>query len=488
MPLIPFGEYLPDLPTAGNPGLTVAKNVIPEGSGYREFPSSTVVSDALAARAQGYAVHENTTGLFFSYAGDATELYMMSNLAWATAGSGAYNLTATDGWEFAHYGSHIYAVNINDEPVRDVVGTGTFATYLTSTLKPKAHHIAVVGDFIVLGDINDGAIKRTDVIWSALGDPLDFDASAATQAGQQTLRGEQSQVNHIFGGGRSGIIFQKESIWKMTFEGPRTIFRFDQISENIGMIAKRGGCKSGDDIFFLSDSGFYLMRASTNELRPIGKNRVDRTVLESLDKTALDRCSCVIDSNSGLYYFGYPTGSASNRIAIYNPFQDRWALAEVDHQLLVSYVGGGAAGDIDSAPLSTRDIDADPYNIDAVEFKGGQGSIGSFDTSNRLSTFNGTGMDATLETGEAALMEGRRPYINRVRPIVEGGSAITTISAATRETLTGTSSFGNAVSLNTEGEAPIRASGRYMKFRTSITGGFDDATGIELEPKARGRK
>ncbi|HUV66460.1 MAG TPA: hypothetical protein VMW24_21400 [Sedimentisphaerales bacterium] len=482
MAVIPFGEYLPDLPDVQNKGLTIARNAVPRGVGFKPFNRPLIVSDMLDARARYLGSFEDSSGVHFTYAGDATKLYILAANTWS--GAGTYNLTEEDNWEGVRWDNNIILTNINDEPVEAAVGSGSFATFMTSTLKPKAHHIAVVSDCLVLGDINDGAINRNGIIWSALGDYTDFDESSSTLAGAQDLQGSHGAVNKIIGG-RTGIIFQEDAIWRMTFEGPPTKFRFDRIADNVGSISKNGVIKSGTKIFFLAEDGFRLLDEPSGQLSEIGKNRLDNTVLSEIDKNSLHRVSTAINE-FGIIFFAYPTsGGNPDRIAIYNPFRDRWGTAEIENEILGLYRGG--AQDIDSAPLASRDIDADPYLIDSAEFKGGEPVLAVFDPSHRLATLEGIALDAVFETGEGAFEGGRRNYVNRQRPIIEG-TGTTTVAIGTRELLSETSSFGSTASLNGEGEATLRGSGRYMKFRTTVTGGFDNAIGIEVEPKAKGRK
>lgn len=485
MPVINFGEYLPDLPDSRNAGLTVARNVIPLDLGYHPFPGPAVITDALTARARYMGAFENTTGVHFTYAGDGTKLYILTAATWS--GAGTYNLTETDNWEGARWDDKIVMTNITNEPVQATIGSGTFATFMGGTEKPKAHHVGIISDCMVFGDINDTTtgVRRNGVMWSALGDHTLYDNSAATLAGSQNLRGQHGAVMKVIGG-RTGIIFQENAIWRMTFQGPPLKFRFDDISTNVGAISKTGVIKSGSKIFFLAEDGFFLLDEPTGQLQPIGKNRVDNTVLGSIDKTSLHRVSTAINE-FGIIFFSYPTGGGDpDMTVIYNPYQDRWGTAEFNHQILGLYRGG--AQDIDSSPLDTRNIDTDSYNIDSAEFKGGTPALAVFDSSSRLATLEGAPLEAVIETGEAAFEGGRRNYINRARPLVEGANALTTVTIGTRELLTETTSFGTPTSLNGEGEATVRASGRYMKFRTSVTGDFDHAFGIEVEPKTRGRK
>ena len=488
MPVVPFGDYLPDLPPWSNPGVVKAINAVPEGVGFHELKSPNIVTDALAARCRHFRAVADTSNVYSTYAGDATKLAILASTTWSV-GAPTYNLTETDNWESAVWDTKVIFTSITDEPVSATIGSGTFAVFFTSTEKPKAHHIGVVGQTLVMGDINSTAngIKRNGVIWSALGNYLDMDPDTATNAGAQDLHGDGGTVQKVIGG-KYGTIFQQNAIWRMTFAGPRVLFRFDQISDNIGALSK-GGVVVGDDgqqVFFLSEEGFHLLNISDGSIKSIGADRVDRTILGEIDKTALHRCSSAIGPD-GIFYFSYTTsGGDPDKIAIYNPHIDRWGTGEFGHEVIGLYRGG--AQNIDAEPLASRNIDAQPYFIDSAEFKGGAASLGVFDPAHRLASLEGDALTATLDTGDVPLPEGGRSYVNKVRPIVEGVTAVPTVTLGTRELLTGTTTFGTETGVNAMGEAPVRGSGRYMRFRTKISGGFDHAIGIEFEPKGKGRK
>ena len=119
---------------------------------------------------------------------------------------------------------------------------------------------------------------------------------------------------------------------------------------------------------------------------------------------------------------------------------------------------------------------------------GGRLQLTAFDTSHNLARFTGTGLAATIETSEFQPLPGRRCFINKVRPIIEGSDAVATVQMANRNKGTDTASFGSAVSLNTSGDAPVREDNRYHRVRVNISGGFDHAQGCDVTWKGRGAR
>lgn len=482
MPKIQIGEWLPDL--AGLNGSQTAENVKPLGAGYKQLEAGEVITGSLVARCQGFGTAQDVSGDWFSYAGDATDLYMAASNSWASAFAAGATLGATERWEFVNWPGEIIALSKGEEPLDDTIGTGAFSTFMTSTLKPKAATGTVIKSHLVLGNYNDGTEFRDGVIWSATGDYKDFDASVTTGSGADRIA-SGGTVQRVIGG-EYGTIFTENAIWLMTFEGPPTLFRFDPISRNVGAIAPGAVIPVGNSIYFLSSDGFRRLDGTT--LTDIGENKVDETVLGLLDHTNLHRVSSAFEPMTGLIYFSYPTASGNpDRLAIYNPKQQRWADASFEHELIMlDYTKSITLEDANWTNIALDDPSVSGISLDDPRFQGGVAQIGHIDTAHRVQWWLGTGRTATVDTPEQQFFEAKRAFLNKARPYVEGSSASITVSVGTREQLSDAVSFGTAVAPNSFGEVPLRDSGRFITLRQTITGGFNDVVGIEAEPKPAG--
>tara|TARA_Y100000593_G_scaffold79484_1_gene147999 strand:- start:175 stop:1641 length:1467 start_codon:yes stop_codon:yes gene_type:complete len=487
MPVLEFGEYAPDIPDLANAGTEVAKNVIPAVIGFEEFKSEEVFSDALDGYARGFLAVFSPDGDFYSYAGDGTKLYMMSSNSWADAGTG-YSLGSEEVWDILKGDTQVIAATINEHVQVDTIGTGTFSPLITSTAKPKANTLANVRGFLVLGDTDETTEgrRRNGVRWSALGNSADFDAAAATQSGFEYLEGNGGKVQKIIGGPH-GLVFMEREIWLMQYAGLPVIFRFDRLSENRGLLAPQGAIQVGSSVYFLDAEGFFKMPVTGGEPVPIGKFRVDETVINSIDNNNLHRVRTVADPTNSTIYWSYPTtGGNPDKIAVYNYFADRWSLVERNHELIC--VDRTKSATLDESTYASLSIDAEDYNMDSSIYQGGAVRVGMFDLTHRLNYFTGTGLDAVLETGEKKPDGDAEQFIRSVRPLVSGSSATTTVQVGTRNLLTDTVSWSSAASVNsTNGRADLRSRARYMRFRANISGGFDSALGFEVEPKVKGK-
>jgi hypothetical protein len=482
--LFPFAEWLPDLPPWENPGALTAKNVIPGPNSYKSFPNQVIFSTSLSARCQGTIIARDLAGNFYNYAGDSSALYQLVGTSWSSTtrlAGGAYATNSEDFWEFVQWGETVIGVNgisTANAPQRISLGAANFIDL--PGVPPTARHIAVVRDFVVLGNIS--AAPQT-VRWSAINNSDSWTANAATLADSQLLPGDGGWIQKIIGG-EYGIIFQERAIWRMTFVGSPLIFQFDQIHRNIGAYAPQSVIGFQNYAFFLSEDGFYQFDGVN--VKPIGNGKVDRTFLADLDTGFYNRIQAGIDPLNKLVMWAYPASGNSNgnpnKILIYSWGFDRWSVVEdLNIELLTRNVSG--AYTLEGLDAISGSIDALPASLDSRRWNAGQILSSCFDANHRLNNFNGSAMAATVDTGEINFnrMNGRT-YITEARPNVGGLSAQAQITILSRNALTESASAGIAQTPNATGYAPIRSTARYHRFRTTTTNNvnFDNLYNVEI--------
>ena len=482
--LFPFAEWLPDIPAWENPGALVARNVIPGPNSYKPFPNKVVFSTALGSRCQGAIVARDLAGNFYNYAGDSTALYQLTGASWSNETrlvSGSYTTNTEDFWEFVQWGETVIACNgaAADTPQRISLGAANFIN-LPGGPNP-ARHIAVVRDFVVLGNIS-GAPQT--VQWSAINNSDSWTASPATLADSQRLAGDGGWIQRIIGG-EYGVIFQERSIWRMTFVGSPLVFQFDQVHKNLGAYCPQAVIAYQNLAFFLSEDGFYMFDGVN--VKPIGRGKVDQTFLADLDTTYYNRVFAGIDPLNKLVMWAYPaSGNANgnpNKILIYNWGFDKWSeVVDIDIELLARNVSG--AYTLDGLDAITTNLDALPVSLDSRRWNAGQLLASCFDNAHKLANFNGSSMAATVDTGEFQLNRGMngRAYITEVRPNVEGVSASAQITLITRNGLNESVSSGTVMSPNATGFVQTRSTARLHRVRTTTTNNvnFSNLYGVEV--------
>lgn len=464
MAIIPFGEWLPDLPDFANPGATVAKNVIPDFKSYGPFPSQTTFSTSLGGRCQGAFVARDSNGNYYNYAGDASALYKLVTASWSNVSrlvGGAYTVATDDYWEFTQFGNLVIAVDgLGDDPQATTVGAANFAAL--SGAPPKARHVASVRDFVVMGNLS-GSPQM--VRWCAINNATSWTADPATLADFQELPGDGGWVQKVVGG-EYGVIFQERAIYRMTFVGAPLVFQFDKVQVNIGAYCPNSVISFQNFIYFLSEGGFVLFDGTN--VHHIGDGKVDNTFFDELDLNHAHRISTAIDPVRHLVAWAYPAtgnnGGNANRILLYHWPSGRWArIEDIDIEFLFRSVTGTVT--LDGLDAFFSSLDAVTPHLDSQQWTGGTLAFSAFNNAHRLDIFNGSAMAATVETAELQPNPDGLSYITEVRALTQGLSADFTMQIGTRLNLTESVSYTSAVSPVSAGFAQVRKTNRFFRFR-----------------------
>lgn len=475
-----FGEWLPDLPEYDNPGITVAKNVIPAGKSYKPMPDLEPFSAALTARCQGMASVRDNDGTPFTFAGDATTLYSLGGGTWTDVSiATGYTVASDQMWQFAQWGEQVIATQLGNYPQTYTAGTSTLFSNLTTDLKGKA--VAVCRDFLVFGNIidSDGTTPHR-VRWSAIGDITDYTVSATTQSDYQDLNGNGGFVQAIVGGEHC-TIFQERSIWRMTYVGGAIIFDFDEVERFRGTPAPGSVLKYGGLIAFLSDDGFYIFDGTQSV--SISNNKVSRYFWDDVNEEYLDRITGTVNLDKQIMIWSYPSKTsldgACDKVIMYNYAPNsmtRWAFAEMSTQVIGHVIS--TAYTLDGLDAVGTNIDLITPSLDAGFWAGNKNTFSAFNADNKLCTFTGDALDAIIETTEAD-RDGERMRVSKLRPLISGAVTVT-LQVGTRNRLQDSTTFGDAASVQASGNVSVRANGLYFRIRANISGGFTDAQGVEL--------
>ena len=494
--MIRFGEYLPDLPVLGNPGATVANNVIPFGGTYLPLKAISAVSDAMNQRVKGALAVRHTDATGYTYAGTTSKLYEITGTGGAvTDRSGAVYTTAVDEfWEMIKWGNKVIASNFTDVPQIVTIAAGANFAALGGS-PHKWRHMAVVKEFIITGNVDEaGTLTPNKLIWSGVNDETAWTATAANLGGNQTL---QSSAKYGGGwimnikGGEFGVIFQEFTIWRMSFIGSPYTFEFDEILPGHGTSAKNSPVQVGNSIYFLDQDGFAVL-TDGSQIRNIGHNKVNRTFISDVDSQYLNNVIGAVDPTLTVVYWIYPgSGSASgvpNKIIAYNYASDRWATAEIDCEYIISGLGQGYT--LEQLDTISASLDSLPASLDSRQWTEGATQLTGFNTDHKMGTFTGTTLTASLETAEFTIADmvaeellakfaGRRAFVNGIRPLLHGGTA--TVALKTRNLQSDSVTTGSTISQNTEtGICHPRTDARYFRALVQNTGDFNFAVGVDI--------
>jgi hypothetical protein len=481
-----LGEYLPDLPEFGNKGLLTAKNVIPASGTYQNLNSLGAASSALTARCQGAFSAQDTAGNTVNYAGDATKLYKLASTVFSDVSKvGGYTTNADESWEFEQYGTLVLATNFTD-PIQsyDLASASAFSDL--SATAPRARHLAVVGDFVMAGNVFDSldGARPERVWWCPIDNPAGtWATSQTTQSDYQSIP-NGGAVQKIIGYTKYGIVLTERQIERFTYIGTPAIFQRDTAEKNQGTQLPTSVAGTGPFIFYYGNGGFRAFNQASSQ--HIGNARVDKTFENDLDQSYQSRVTCAIDPLNKLYMLAYPgsgsSGGTPNKLIIYNWVEDRWSHAEMDLEVIFSGLSQGLTlEDLDAINAS---VDSLPFSLDSRAWTGGRIQLAAFNTDHKLSYFDSTVLASRFETGEFQAVPGRRAYIETVRPLSSG--ATPDVTMGTRDLQSDSVAYGSPATPNTNGEAEVYSESRYHRVRLDFSGAFTDAQGVEFEPQDAG--
>ena len=448
--MINFAEWTPDQPAFESAGATEAKNVIPAVKGYRCLKDISPVSGAATNDILGMFAGKDDDGNAALYVGDSGKLYKFnaadSSLTDKSKGGG-YSTAGDDVWRFVQFGETLLATNFDDNIQTATVGSGSAFADLSGT-PPKAKFIAVVRDQVMTGFTNDGSdgTKPYRLWWSGINNATSW--TSGTNLSDYQDIADLGDCTGLVGGEYAIALFER-GIVRGQFVGAPLIYQFDKIHTSRGCAVAGSVASIGaQQVFFLSDDGFYMLRGA--ELVPIGAEKVNNYFFKRLKTANRENMRAVVgcDALAPLFTAGY-------------------TLEQLDN--------------------ISSSIDALPASLDDGVFMGGTFFFAAA-KDKKVQSFTGTCLSATIDTGEFQVTAGRRSLVNTVIPYVTGGSVAPTISASigSRALQHEDVTFGSASTVNSEGFCPVRAEGRFHRVRVNIVNDWTQAQGIDVDAQATG--
>lgn len=468
--MIELGPWTPDLPVQGS-SVYVAKNVLPGRGEYSPFPDFAVNTSALTGPCKGAIAVEANTGTNYLYAGDATNLYRLVDDVWTSAQSG---LASDNFVEFAKWGEDIIAVNgYTDAPQVITMGGTSFSALSGSP--PKAKHVATVRDFVMMGNINGAPNK---VQWSSINNSESW---TGDQSDSQEFP-DGGNVQRIIGG-EYGIVFQEQSIRRMTYVGSPLVFQVDEIEPGRGTLAPGSVVQYGNMIFYYGLDGFYAFNGQQSI--PIGFGKIDEWFVENSQADLLPFMTGAFDPVKGRVRWSFArAGSTENDcVIVYDIRAQQWTYAEIGVQIL--YQSRTSSLTLEGLDDFYTSIDDIPGSLDDSIFQGGTIFMAGFDQDNKHGYFTGLPLDGEIQTGEVRLAGSRNSRVNAVEPIIEGSCSV---RLGYRQNKQDDVTWTSSVATNSYGVCDFNVEARYHRAKILPTGSWDKLQGLEIEAHSRGRK
>jgi hypothetical protein len=478
--MLAFAPWAPDIAPTDTNAAREARNVFPTASGYGPMPGlQAYSSQALAARAVGFAIGRTTAAGWGIYAGTTTKLYHYTSGAWddATRTSGGdYALSSVDLWSFAQFGDNLYACAPATALQSIGITAGTnFAA--ASGSPPNARTVAVVGDFLVLAclDSDPKAIQ-----WSDINDPTNW----STGLSDSQSFPDGGDVTGV-AGGEVGYVLQEYAIRRMRFlPGSDYVFTFERVVDGTGCVAPYGFATVGGVLYFVSEDGFYSFAGQG--LTPLGANRVNKWFIDNSDLDRISLVQCVADPvKPRIFWAAYSSAGSSvyDLLVVYD-----WQLDRFSYGIVSADVWGVLASPGTTLDDISASIDGLTYSLDSRTLSGGRPTIGAINTSHQLATLSGLNLEAIIETQEGNIVPGKRSFVNAVMPLVDVDSA--TVRVGSRERVQDAVSYSLPASLEVDGWCKPRASGRLHRAEVTIPAAvtWTHAQGIDISATTDGER
>ncbi len=464
-----FSEWKPDSPDFERPGDIEALNVIPAEPGYRPFPSLGVVTDVLAARAQGAFFARDPSGNGVLFAGDATKLYQLASGVWADVSQVGGYATPVDGqWSFCQFYNDVIAVNGVDPPQVFTLGTSSVFADLAGN-PPIATWCAVVRDFLVLGNTVAGNSYGGDVgpqtiSWCGLGDDTTWAQSQTTQADFQTFP-DSGRVQGLVGG-EYGLIIQEFGMRRMNYANVPQVFDFLRFSIDLGGTIPTSICSYEENTFFIDRSGFYRVQGGQS-ITPIGEQRVDLYFWDQFNQNFFTRMSAAVDPVNSLAVWAFPDQSCNgngdpNHLIHFHWDVNKWAHAQPGNMDMI-WSGATQAGyTMETLDTIAPNLDLFTISLDSVSLTGvARRLLSGFDTTHALGYFNGTSLAAEATTSEVELTKNKRTLLQSIRPVADGG--VLSMTLGYRNRINDAVTTSSAVTQDSDGRCWFDIDARYFR-------------------------
>ena len=341
------------------------QNVRFDGYVAAKVLGSRVIQGSVSTAPYSLFAHTTFDGSqFFCYAGLTSVFTVNNNTHYdltRTDVSGTATAYATDPtqlWTGGVLGGLLFLNNGVDVPQVQVTPTASCRLRdlpnWPTTVTTRCAALRAYRNYLVALDVTKGPVRyRQMVKWSNSADPLTVpttwnEADTTQDAGETSLSETNGTVIDCLPLRDVNIIYKDDAIHGMQFIGGQFIFRFYQIFNNVGLIAKR--CVAAFEqyhCFVGNDLDVYVHDG--NSIRSIGQDRWRDHLRQNVDGSLYERMFVVANPVTSEIWICYPDGTQdyASKALMWNWRKDTWGVRQL------SNVSSGAAGGIESSDYLT---------------------------------------------------------------------------------------------------------------------------------------
>lgn len=341
------------------------RNVRFDGYVARKVNGARAVQGSLSAAPYSIFAHTTFDGAqFFAYPGLTSVFTVNSNTHYditRTLASGtavAYNTDNTQLWTGGVLGGLLFLNNGVDVP--QIQLTPTASCRLSdlpnwpTTITTRCAVMRPYRNYLVALDVTKGTIRyRQMVKWSASADPLTAphtwdEADTTADAGETSLSETNGTVIDCLPMRDINIIYKDDSVHGMQFTGGQFIFRFYQIFNGVGILAKR--CVAAFEqyhCFVGNDLDVYVHDG--NSIRSIAQDKWRTWLRQNIDGANYERTFVVTNPVTSEVWICIPNGEDdyTSKVLMWNWRKDTWGVRDLAN------VSAGATGGIESSDYIT---------------------------------------------------------------------------------------------------------------------------------------
>jgi len=385
----------------------------------------------------------------------------------SSAGSGTHSVTSTYSalssdaqWQFAQFGNLVFATQKNAVlQVYNLASSAAFAD--TAGSPPQASYISVVGRFLVLSGLLSFPFR---IQWSGLNDTTNWTSGVGSSDYQDFPDGG---IVRGVAGGEFGTVFQDQAIRRMSYiPGSPLIFQIERIAQDLGLFAPYSIVRAGSLIFFHSAQGFYKI-APGGIPEQIGREKVDRTFFDDLDKTELRMFIGASDPRSTRAFWAYKSTSGTtglyDKIIGYDSALDRFFPILMTGEYLLGMSQPGIT--LENLDTLSASIDALAASLDSFAVST-QPLIAQFSSAHKMGFFSGSNLEATLETAEQGA-DGEQVFCSGFRPVTDAPTVYGSLSYRNLTSETPTS-LPEILRNSRTGNCDLRRSTKFTRMKIRI--------------------
>lgn len=263
-------------------------------------------------------------------------------------------------------------------------------------------------------------------------------------------------------GGEYGIILQRNRVTRMQYTGPPTNFQFDEISANVGCIARGSVAAAGKLSFFLSERGF--MKCDGTDVAPIGNERVDRSFFAAYPRADLAGMYAAVDPRNFCVVWAMPGNPGT--LYIYNWELDRWSTASLPVAgLFAGFTANVSIDGVDA--LYPGGLDSVPVSLDDALLAGGDPLLLVATPAGVIGPLAGARLPATLRCPFVEPAPGSRVRVHNATPQTDATAGVLVMIDA-RARVGDAPSLRLSSDMRANGDVPVLANGRFLGLGLTI--------------------